>query len=192
MQMTATICKPNSWYAIHVQSKSEARVSAALRGKGYEEFPALYRGQRKWADRVKESEFPLFPGYVFCRLNPSERLLPVLTTPGVRNIVGAGSVPIAIADEEIAAIQVIIRSGLPSKSVPFVNVGCRVLVEAGPLKGIEGIVISTDKKHRLAISVELLQRSVVVEIEQQWARPALNHIGPQSVAAITGSMSLLR
>jgi len=196
--MTAmTIPKPDlSWYALDVQSKCEGRVSAALRGKGYEEFPALYLGQRKWADRVKESEFPMFPGYVFCRLNPSERLLPVLTTPGVRKIVGAGSVPIAIADEEIAAIQAVIRSGLPSRSAPFVNVGSRILIEGGPLKGIEGIVISPDKirgdkMYRLAISVELLHRSVVVEIEREWARPILNQIAAGNPMPHPGARGLV-
>ncbi|HEY1754113.1 MAG TPA: transcription termination/antitermination NusG family protein [Bryobacteraceae bacterium] len=185
--MTEAIPTRNwSWYALQVLAKCESRVSIALRGKGYDEFPALYLGQRKWADRVKESEFALFPGYVFCRLNPSERLLPVLTIPGVRKIVGAGSVPIAIADEEIAAIQAVIRSGLPSTSVPLINVGARVLVERGPLKGIEGIVLSTDKKYRLAISVELLQRSVVVELEREWARPISNQNGPQSIGAVAG------
>jgi transcription antitermination factor NusG len=184
--MITTMTTPNwSWYAIQVHSKWEGRVSAVLHAKGYEEFPALYRGQRKWADRVKESDFPLFPGYVFCRFNSSERLLPILTTPGVLKIVGAGNVPIAIADEQIAAIQTIIRSGLPSSSVPLVTVGCRVVVEHGPLKGIEGIVLATDKRSRLAISVELLQRSVVVEIEREWARPAGGAISSQSDSAIS-------
>jgi transcription antitermination factor NusG len=187
-RMTTTIPDLNSsWYALNVHSKCEGRVSTALRGKGYQEFPALYSGHRKWADRMKESEFPLFPGYVFCRFSPSQRLLPILTTPGVRKIVGAGNVPIAIADEEIAGIQAAIRSGLALRSVPFVNLGSRVLVEAGPLKGIEGVVISTDKKCRLAISVQLLQRSVVVEIDREWARPISNHIGPPSVPAVYGS-----
>ena len=185
--MTASIPTSNcAWYALRVQSKFEGRVSIALRAKGYEEFPALYRGQKKWADRVKETEVPLFPGYVFCRFDPGERLLPILTTPSVMKIIGAGSVPIPIADEEISAIQTVIRSGLHSRSVPIVNVGCRVLVERGPLKGIEGIVISTDKKCRLAISVELLQRSVAVEIEREWARPIASQVRPHTLSAVGG------
>jgi transcription antitermination factor NusG len=186
--VTVTIPRHNySWFAINVHSKCESRVSSALRGKGYEEFPALYRGHRKWADRLKESEFPLFPGYVFCRFSPDERLLPILTTPGVRKIVGAGNRPIPIEEEEIAAIRTVIRSGLPSSSGPLVSVGSRVLIEDGPLKGIEGIAIFTERKHRLAISVELLHRSVVVEIEREWARPISSHIGPRVASAGSGA-----
>lgn len=180
------------WYALYVHAKSESRVAAALRAKGYEDFPALYCGERKWADRVKAADFPLFPGYVFCRFDPNERLLPILTIPSVMRVLSAGSVPIAIPDEEIAAIQAIVRSGLPSRSVPLVDVGDRVLIEDGPLKGIEGIVVRADKQYRLAVSVELLRRSVVVDMERQWAKPILNGIGAQSASVRWGSQSFQR
>ena len=174
------------WYAIRVQSKLEALVSAALRGKSFEEFLPTYQARRQWSDRMKSVTLPLFPGYLFCRLDVEGRLLPILTTPGVISIVGAGKVPIALADSEIDAIQAVIRSGLPA--VPWLSllVGSRVYIEKGPLTGLEGTVLNLSKKYRLIVSVPLLQRSVAVEIEREWARPILS--SPTPKAAQTAGM----
>lgn len=159
------------WYAIRVQTKFAGVASEALRGKGYEEFLPLYRSQRRWSDRVKQLDLPLFPGYLFCRLDVQDRLLPVLTTPGVISIVGAGKTPIPVAEEEISSIRAILRSGLAAQPWPFLDVGSRVYIEAGPLAGLEGIITTIDKHCRLVVSVSLLQRSVAVKIERDWARP---------------------
>jgi len=165
------------WYAIRVRSKYESVVSTTLRSKGYEEFLPLYRLRRRWSDRVKTLDLPLFPGYLFCRLDVRDRLLPVLTTPGVVRILGAGKTPIPIADEEIAAINTILSSGLPMQPWPFLSVGSRVYIERGPLAGVEGIIVNMEKTFRLVVSVTLLQRSVAVEIERDWARPIAPVLG---------------
>ena len=162
------------WYAIRVQSKFENQASTVLRGKGYEEFLPLYRSRRRWSDRVKELDLPLFPGYLFCRLDLHDRLLPILTTPGVISVLGAGKVPIPVADEEIATIRAVLGSGLAAQPCPFLNAGASVYIERGPLAGIEGIVTNLNKKHTLVISVTLLQRSVAVEIDRAWARPLVS------------------
>lgn len=158
------------WFAVHVRSKCEVVVSAALRAKGYEEFLPLYRARHHWSDREKSIELPLFPGYLFCRLDLGARFLPVLTTPGIVRIVGAGPTPIAVGENEIATIQAIIQSGLPALPCPFLTVGEPIVIERGPLAGLEGIVLHADKKLRLVVSVLLLQRSVAVEIERDWIR----------------------
>src|SRR5690242_12383861 len=93
------------WYALQVRTGMEKLASAGLRGKGYEEFLPLYRTQRRWSDRVKEIEVPLFPGYLFCRFDPLDRLIPVLSTPGVSRIVAAGKAPIPVAEEEMEAVS---------------------------------------------------------------------------------------
>lgn len=165
-----------SWYAIRIQSKYEQLASATLRGKGYEEFLPLYRSRRRWSDRVKEIDLPLFPGYLFCRFAANDRLMPILTTPGVISIVGAGKSPIAISNEEIAAVQAIVRSGLPTQPWPRLTVGSPVFIHAGPLAGIEGICLNVDKVFRLLVSIPLLQRSVAVEIEREWVRPVVNRV----------------
>ena len=169
------------WYAIQVQSRLGSVASATLRGKGYDEFLPLYRSRRRWSDRTKELELPLFPGYLFCRLDVHDRLLPILTAPGVIGIVSAGKTPIPVDDEEIEAIRAVLRSGLAAQPWPFLQVGSKVYIERGPLTGLEGIIANTDKVYRLIVSVNLLQRSVAVEIDREWARPILQGMGPRAV-----------
>jgi transcription antitermination factor NusG len=158
------------WYALRVRSSFESVVSRTLREKGYEEYLPVYHSRRHWSDRVKVLDLPLFPGYVFCRLDLSQRILPVLTTPGVVRVVGAGRDPIPVSEEEIAAVKVILNSGLGAHPWPFLAVGSTVYIERGPLAGLEGIVLNLEKQWRLVVSVSLLQRSVAVEIDREWAR----------------------
>jgi transcription antitermination factor NusG len=169
-----------SWYALQIQSKLGGLASATLCGKGYEAYLPLYRSRRRWSDRLKQLDLPLFPGYLFCRFDVRERL-PILTTPGVMGIVGAGKSPVAVLDEEIEAVRAILRSGLAAQPCPFLRVGSRVYIECGPLAGVEGIVTNTDKVYRLIVSVGLLQRSVAVEIDRAWARPISDSMGPRAV-----------
>ena len=163
--------KNHPWYAIRIKSKFENLVATSLRGKGYEEFLPLYRSRRQWSDRVREIALPLFPGYIFCRFDVRDRLLPILTTPGVIGIVGAGKVPIPVDDEELAGIRAVLDSGLAAQPCPYLKVGVGVDIERGPLAGISGIITNTDKKYSLTISVTLLQRSVAVEIDRDCIRP---------------------
>jgi len=159
------------WYAIHVRSKFERIASTVLQDKGFQEFLPLYRAKRQWSDRVKQLDLPLFPGYLFCRIDIAERLLPIVMTPGVLAIVGAGRCPTAVSDQEIEAIQAVVRSGLPAMPWPGMIAGSLVLVERGPLAGVEGVVLDVNRKSRLIVSVPLLQRAVAVEIEREWVRP---------------------
>jgi transcription antitermination factor NusG len=158
------------WFALQTRYRSENSVATQLRGKGYEPFLPVYKSRRRWSDRVKELELPLFPGYLFCRFNSLDRL-PILVTPGVLQIVGTGKTPMPVDDAEIAAIQITIQSGVAREPWPFPQVGQRVRVEYGPLHGLEGILLSFKGRHRLVLSVTLLQRSVAVEIDESWARP---------------------
>jgi transcription antitermination factor NusG len=129
---------------------------------------------------VKELELPLFPGYSFCRFDVSHRL-PILTTPGVIGIVGIGKIPAPVDLDEIEAVRLILRSGLAAQPWPLLRVGSKVYIERGPLVGLEGIVTNTDKVFRLIVSVSLLQRSVAVEIDREWARPIADGMGPRAV-----------
>jgi transcription antitermination factor NusG len=175
----------DSWYAIRVRSRFEQSVSTALSGKGYNEYLPVYRSKREWSDRSKNLELPLFPGYLFCRFDVQARL-PILITPGVISIVGVGRIPVAISDEEIDAIQVMIRSGLHVQPWPQLVVGSRVVIEEGPLKGLEGVAMDVKKKYRLFVSVPLLQRSVSVEIDREWVRPVSTFIAPHIVSSVSG------
>ena len=163
----------NPWYALRVKSNFERSVSEALRGKGLEEFLPLYRSRRRWSDRFKVVDLPLFPGYVFCRIDPAHKLR-VATTPGFLYVVGIGHTPAPVDENEIAAIQAVVRSGLAAQPWPFLAVGQTVRLDYGPLSGIEGVLVRVDGRNRIAVSVTLLHRSVTVEVERDWVRPVGN------------------
>jgi transcription antitermination factor NusG len=171
------------WYGIRVRSKFERVVSMALANKGYEEFLPLYQACRAWSDRSKQIPLPLFPGYTFCRFDVQGRLLPILTTPGVVSIVSAGKVPIPIPNREIDAVKAVVSSGLPALPWPLLSVGSKVVIEKGPLAGIEGITLNVDKGYRLIVSIPLLQRAVSVEIDREWARP-VGDVAPRNASAL--------
>ncbi|MGA3023288.1 MAG: UpxY family transcription antiterminator [Bryobacteraceae bacterium] len=160
------------WYAIRVRSRFEFTTSNILRDKGFEQFLPLCRSRRRWSDRVKELDMPLFPGYVFCRFDASSPLQ-VLTTPGVVHIISAGKAPIPVDQREIAALQDICGSGLPVQPWPYLEVGRRVLIERGPLAGAEGIIVEMKGRFRLVASISILHRSVAAEIDRDWIRPLL-------------------
>jgi transcription antitermination factor NusG len=160
------------WHAIRVRSRFEQTTSSLLRDKGFEQFLPLYRSRRRWSDRLKELDLPLFPGYVFCRFDPSSPLR-VLTTPGVVHIVSAGRAPVPVDKHEISALQDMCCSGLPLQPWPYLDVGRRVSVERGPLAGTEGAIIEMKGRYRLVVSISMLQRSVAAEIDRDWIRPVL-------------------
>jgi transcription antitermination factor NusG len=154
----------HAWFALQVRTRHEVGVAHFLESKGFEYFLPLVTCRKRWSDRVKEVENPLFPGYVFCRFDPQDRL-PILKTPGVIQVVGNSQRPVPIEDSEIGAIQALMVSGLPNHSWPFLTVGDRVRIEAGALRGYEGVLVEFKGSHRLILSISLLQRSVAVEID---------------------------
>lgn len=159
------------WYALHVRTRQETSIASVLQDKGYECFLPLYQSQRRWSDRIKQINLPLFPGYLFCRLELQKRL-PILMTPGVVHIVGTGRIPIPVEDSEIVALEKIVRSGLQLQPWPFLHIGKKVRIGQGALDGLEGILLAVKKPHRLVVSITLLSRSVAVEIDEDWAEPA--------------------
>jgi transcription antitermination factor NusG len=159
----------HAWFAVQVRSQHEKAISLRLAGAGYAPFLPVYKCRRRWSDRVKEVMLPLFPGYLFCRLDPKVRL-PILKTPGVIQIVGSNRIPIPVEDTEIEAIRRLVSSGLPAQPWPFLAVGDRVRIECGPLRGVEGILTAFKGTHRLLVSITLLQRSVAVEIDSAFVR----------------------
>ena len=168
--MPESSCK-SRWFAIRTRSQSEKLTTVVLRNKGYEPFLPLYRVERRWSDRIRKMDVPLFYGYVFCCFN-IDRRLPILTMPSVVEIVGIGRTPVPIDDTEIAAIQTLVESGLSLQPRPFLEVGKRVGVVAGPLRGLQGILLHSSNSDRLVVSITLLRRSVAAEIDRRWIVPA--------------------
>jgi transcription antitermination factor NusG len=153
------------WFALGVKPRFDKAVARMLESKGFETLLPLYKKRHRYAARCKVAELPLFPGYVFCRFNVLTRL-PILTTPGVTQILGTGNTPIPLSENEIVSLQTAIKSDLPLQPFPFLQVGQRVRIEEGALAGVVGIVIRCKQSLRLVLSITLLQRSVLLEIDQ--------------------------
>ncbi len=158
------------WYALTVRPRHERATARSLRAKGLEEFSPLYRTRRRWCDRIKELETELFPGYVFCRFSYEQRLL-VLNTPGVTSIVGFGKRPVPVDDDEIEAVRAVLASGFPIEPWPYLRAGQKVRIEQGCLEGVAGVVLRDRDTFRVLINVEILQRTVAVEIDRALLTP---------------------
>lgn len=158
------------WYAVTVKHQHEQPVRSLLESKGLEALAPTYRGCRRWSDRLKELDLPLFSGYVFCRFPYQERIQ-VLDTPGVVKVVSFGGKPAEIPDTEIAAMQAVIVSRLPARPWPYLKPGDRVRIERGPLRGVEGTLLREKDRLHLVVGVELLQRAMAVELEIDMVEP---------------------
>jgi transcription antitermination factor NusG len=141
-------------------------VASFLNAMGKEEFFPRYKCRRQWSDRIRVVEFPLFDGYVFFRSEPG-RTSEVLGAPGLVHIVGFGNGPEAVPDAEIVAVRRLVDSGLLASPCPYLKEGDRVRIRSGALKGLEGILIETKNQFRLVLTVDLLKKSVAVEVDAE-------------------------
>jgi transcription antitermination factor NusG len=167
-----------SWYALQVRGRYEDRIASRLDGQGYEWFLPKYQVRRKWSDRMQSVNIPLFAGYLFCRFDPQQRR-PIVMTPGVLSIVGIAKEPVPIVDEEIFALQAVVKSGSSTEPCSFLKQGDKVRVEYGPLRGVEGILVGLRGQNRVIVSVTLLQRSVAVDVQMEWLSAVAGNEGPQ-------------
>jgi transcription antitermination factor NusG len=158
------------WHALYVRSRHEKTVWAQLDAKAQEVFLPLYCSKHIWADRLKTVHLPLFPGYVFARFDISKRSS-VLATSGVIDVVRIGPHPAAIDPSVIEAIRSVVNSPLRAEPYSDLVTGEEVMMSEGPLKGLTGTLMEVRKGLRLVISIELLRRSVLVEIDRDWVVP---------------------
>lgn len=151
------------WYALRTKSRHEKLVRDRLDKQGIEPLLPTVKRLSQWKDRKKEVEVPLFSGYCFVRFSQQEKL-PVQQVAGVVEIVGSGSRPEPIPEEEIDALRRLMTSVLPYDPHPYLHEGMKVEVVRGPLQGIHGILLRKEKRHRLIIGVHLIQQAAAVEI----------------------------
>lgn len=133
-------------------------------------FLPQYAETRNWSDRVKRMEVPLFPGYVFCRMEGGSRL-PVVTTPGVVSIVGRGKIPEPIPSSQIESIRLLMNRHIHLRPCRDFQPGQRVSIQRGPLAGLEGVIQAVKGGYRIIVTVDLLQRSVAAEVDADSIQP---------------------
>ncbi len=152
------------WYALRTKSRHEKLVRDQLDKQGIEPLLPTVKRLSQWKDRKKEIEVPLFSGYCFVRFSQQEKM-PVQQTTGVVEIVGSGSRPESIPEQEIDALRRLMTSVLPYDPHPYLHEGMKVEVVRGPLQGVLGILMRKEKRHRLVIGVHLIQQAAAVEID---------------------------
>jgi transcription antitermination factor NusG len=155
-----------AWFAVQVWTGREQLSATHLGMRGYEVFLPCYCEQRRWSDRIKHVQRALFAGYVFCQAS-TDVVATIVAAPGVIRIVGDRHRPLPVPDVEIDALKRIVQTSLPRQPWPLAT-GQPVRVEAGPLRGLEGVVVARKNEHRLVVSIQLLQRAVAVEIAPEW------------------------
>ena len=152
------------WYAVRTRSRHEKLVRDQLEKQGIEPLLPTVKRLSQWKDRRKEVEAPLFSGYCFVKFSQQDKLA-VQKISGVVEVVGSGSRPGPIPEEEIAAIKTLMASVLPYDPHPYLHEGMMVEVVRGPLQGLQGILLRKEKRHRLVIGVRLIQQAAAVEID---------------------------
>lgn len=157
------------WFAIVIRTGEEKSAALLLENAGHECFLPLSSSRRSLSGGIEPTPMPLFSGYLFCRMKPQNRV-PVLRTPGVIQIVGVGRNPLPVAEHEIAAIQRVGKSGLPSMPWPYLRAGNVAELESGPLEGLTGILVRIRFGMKLVLSVNILQHSIAVDIDPHWIR----------------------
>ena len=152
------------WYAAYTCPRHEKQVWRQLEERRVESFLPLYRSVRHWKDRRKELALPLFPGYIFVRIDRQERLR-VLQIPSVVRFVEFQSEPAALEDREIEWLRRGLENGIHVEPHPYLKIGDRVRVKCGPLAGAEGVLVRKKDSYRIVLSLDLLMRSVAAEVE---------------------------
>jgi transcription antitermination factor NusG len=155
------------WYAVQTRARNEKAISERLREQGLITFLPLVTEVRRWSDRKKKVELPLFSCYIFVRLavgNNDERIR-VCRTSGVFRIVSMRGEAIPVPDEQIDGLRTVVAQQVPWSAHPFLKIGQRVRIRGGSLEGVEGILLSRNGDRTLIISVDAIQRSLAVSVE---------------------------
>jgi transcription antitermination factor NusG len=170
------------WFALQVRTRTEHQVATILRAKGYEEFLPTHTIQKR---RANSCLLPLFPGYVFCRFNPNAHGL-IVTTPGVIRIVEFGGKPAPIDPAELHSIKLIVDSGVPSYVWQGLHLGDMVYIQKGPLQGVVGILASIRRRQRLLVSITMMMRTIVAEVNPEWVTAFTPFRSTKPVASYQG------
>jgi transcription antitermination factor NusG len=162
--------RDGNWFALYTCPRHEKRVTEQIKQRRIACFLPLYRSVRRWKDRRKELELALFPGYVFVQVALQDRLR-VLQLPGVVRFVSFNGHPAPLPDAEIESLRKGLEGCVRMAPHPFLRVGRRVRVNNGPLAGLEGILCRRKEGLRLVVSIEMLMRSVAVEVDETDVEP---------------------
>jgi transcription antitermination factor NusG len=163
-----------NWFAAYTNSHHEKRVALHFAERRIESFLPLYSTPHRWRNRCEMIvQLPLFPNYVFVRIDPRDRVR-VLEVPGVFSLVGFGRTLAPLPDFEIETL----RSGLGQRKIephPYLVIGARVRIKAGPMMGMEGVLVRKKDNLRVVLALDVIMQSVAVEVDAEDLEPVTNH-----------------
>lgn len=165
------VTEPLQWYALHTRAKHERFVSAQLLLKGVQTFLPSVRQIHRWSDRSKAVDVPLFSCYVFVHAVLSRVHVPAVRTPGVLRWVGPSGEPAVIPDSEMEAVRSLVANDIPFWPHAFLKIGQRVRIRGGCLDGIEGTLLERQRDRRLVVSIDLIQQSLAITINDYDVEP---------------------
>lgn len=163
--------KVEHWYALQTCANHEKKVAERLGAQNIESMLPLYSEVHRWKDRNKRVDAPLFPGYVFVKLDFAERMR-ATTIGGVVRLVSYGQAPAPVPAEDIELIRRCWQHGSVVRPHNFLVEGSKVRVVCGPLTGLSGILLRRKGAARLVLSVGLIQSAVAVEVSEEDVAPA--------------------
>jgi transcription antitermination factor NusG len=161
----------SQWYAAYTSPRHEKYVARQLDERSIDSFLPLYRAMRRWKDRRKQIELPLFPGYVFVHFDLQQRLR-ILGLPGVVRLVSFNGQPATLPEQDMDTLRRGLDLQIYAEPHPYLRVGRKVRVVHGPMAGAEGILVRKKDKFRLVISLEAIMRSIAVEVDAADVQPA--------------------
>lgn len=160
------------WYAVYTCARHEKAIARQFEQRGVMHFLPLYQEIHRWNNRSARVSLPLFPGYVFVRTSTRNRYEP-LQVPGVLHYVGTGAIQCPIPDEEIEVLRRLLISGKDVGPHPYLRIGRSVRIASGPLEGLCGIIERTKSGRRFVVSVEMIKRSIAIELDGFQIAPGL-------------------
>ena len=165
------------WYAAYTCANHEKKVRDQLQERCVESFLPLYQTVRRWKDRQKRLEMPLFPGYIFVRIALVDRLT-ILQVPSIVRLVGFNGHPAELPQAEIDSLRKGLASGIRAEPNPFLTIGRHVRIKSGPLEGREGILIRRKGRLRVVLSIDLILRSIMVDVHLAEIEPTIHRGTP--------------
>lgn len=153
------------WHVIYTMPKAEKKIFSAFQQKGIEAFLPLYKDIRQWSDRKKKIEVPLFPNYIFVKVPPKERYQVLKVNGVIRYLTDEGK-PSVVPEDTINSIRIMLY-GAPVVSSNDYKKGEKLRVTGGPMTGLCGVLVERKGKYRLAVSIDIMQRSVLIEVPTQ-------------------------
>ena len=158
-----------NWIVVRSKPRSEKIAYDQLKEKGIEAYLPLLKERRKWSDRKKWVEFPLFSSYLFAKIEIKNSIF-VLQTNGVSSLVKFGEVIAIVQDEVVHAIKLAIDGGYQLTPAEYFIAGNAVEVIEGPMRGVKGIVAQLKGKDRLVIKIDAIQQALSIDIDTRFIK----------------------